>query len=141
MYPKSSSATPKHSHQELVIKKLCTIILNQEDKLAELRHSLNTLAGGEHHASANQLKESLQNNLEKFEDSIEKLRLNVASLGGTPPPRRSFPNESKTNETKKEQGNKENKPRLGRDRAAEDYRKKLPPHTERKPKSRHYPEL
>lgn len=82
----SFSNTVKHSHQELSLEKQNTIITNQEDKLAELRYALDTLAGGENHAALNQLKKTI----DEFEITIEKLRQSVIKQGGTPPPRREY---------------------------------------------------
>ena len=90
-----SDVTIRHSHQELALEKLNTRIVTQEDKLAELRYALSTLAGGENHAAYNQLKKSI----DEFEDTITQLRNSVVKLGGTPPPVRE--QKGRVNETKK----------------------------------------
>ena len=88
----------KHSHQELellrqqahqgLLIRQCQSITAQEDKLAELQYALSTLAGGENHAALNLLKETIN----KYEDTIDKMRENVIRNGVTPPPKREYEN-------------------------------------------------
>ena len=76
------SSTKRHSPQELLLQRLAGAIISQEDKLAELRHALNTLTGSEDHASQTHLDVAIRKAVEKFEESIEQLRSNISKQGG-----------------------------------------------------------